>query len=377
MSIEDASAQQTVQFNARQFTPVKSFHYVTVVQNGTIHRSVRVTTEPIVLGRDPSRSFFLSDPDVSRSHCELRLAGDRVVVRDLASTNGTFVDGARVTGERELPVASQLQIGRHALRHELLTEQDVARHEELARDLLRARDYVQALIPAPLDRGPLRTEWCFVPSSVLGGDALGYHDLGAGCLSAYVIDVCGHGVGSAMHSASVLNALRGHTLPNTDFGEPAEVLARLNDIFEMDHHSGMYFSIFYGVLDPAARRLRYSSAGHPPAMLLGADGKLRHRLFVKNPPIGTMKGRAFAQAEVPFEAGDRLYVFSDGAYEILDREGCERTFDDFERELTRAGSDRSAGEPRRLYDAARSLAGAELLADDYTMLVVEHTQAVI
>ncbi len=377
MSIEDASPQQTVQFNARQFTPVKAFHYVTVVQNGTIHRSVRVTVEPLVLGRDPSRSFFLSDPDVSRSHCELRLVADRVVVRDLASTNGTFVDGARVAGERELPVAAQLQIGRHALRHELLTEQDVARQEELARDLARARSYVEALIPAPLDRGSLRTEWCFVPSSVLGGDALGYHELGAGRVSAFVIDVCGHGVGSAMHSASVLNALRGHALPNTDFGEPAQVLARLNDLFQMDDHSGMYFSIFYGVLDPAARRLRYSSAGHPPSMLLGADGQVRHRLFVKNPPIGTMEDRVFAQAEVPFETGDRLYVFSDGAYEILDRQGRERSFEDFERELTGAAANRSAGEPRRLYDAACSLAGTDLLADDYTMLVVEHTQAVI
>jgi serine phosphatase RsbU (regulator of sigma subunit) len=220
----------------------------------------------------------------------------------------------------------------------------------------------------------VRTEWCFVSSSILGGDALGYHELEGGRLSAYVLDVCGHGVGSAMHSASVLNSLRGEALPNTDFGNPAEVLARLNDIFQMDDHSGMYFSIIYAVFDPAARRLRYASAGHPPALVIGASGRSRHRLFVKNPPIGTVKRREFAQSESPFEPGDRVYMFSDGAFEILDRDGRERGFDDFESELLAPGSDRSSGEARRLYDAARSRAGTDLLADDFSMLVVEHIE---
>lgn len=371
-----SDAQQTVQFSIHHIAPPKALHYVTVVQGVTIERAMPVTSEPLVLGRDASRPFFLPDADVSRSHCELRLVGDTVLVRDLGSTNGTFIDGSRVTAERELPLSSHLQVGRHALRHELLSPEEVVRQEQFARDLDRARSYVQALMPSPLERGPVRTEWCFVPSSVLGGDALGYHALEGGRLTLYVLDVCGHGVGSAMHSASVLNTLRGHTLPDTDFGEPAQVLDRLNDAFQMDDHSGMYFSIFYGVLDPATHRLRYSCAGHPPAILLGADGRIRCRLAVKNPPIGTLKGRAFAQAEIDFEPGERLYVFSDGVYEIQDRDGRERALEDFERELAGAEADRSAGEPRRLYDAARSSAGTELLADDFTMLVVEHTPLV-
>ena len=52
------------------------------------------------------------------------------------------------------------------------------------------------------------------------GDLLGYHWLDRTRLALYVLDVCGHGVGPAMHSASVLNVLRNQTLPRADFGAP-------------------------------------------------------------------------------------------------------------------------------------------------------------
>jgi serine phosphatase RsbU (regulator of sigma subunit) len=362
---------RTITATYRQLTAPKAFHYLIVVQGMTIQRAVPITPEPLVLGRDPSRSFHLPDADVSRAHCELRLAEERVLVRDLGSTNGTFLDGNRVTGEQLFPVSSTLRVGKHQFRHELLSPEEVARREEFAKDLERARRYVQALIPSPIEHGPVRTDWCFVPSSVLGGDALGYHELEGGCIALYVLDVCGHGVGSAMHSASVLNALRSRTLPNTDFGEPAQVLRRLNVAFPMENHSGTFFSIFYAVLDPKSGKLTYSSAGHPPALVRGTGGSIRSRLAVKNPPVGTMADRAFEQAEAVLEPGERLYVFSDGVYELCDREGRQRGLADFETALVASKSDMSRGEPRRCYDAACSTAGTDLLDDDFTLLIVE------
>jgi sigma-B regulation protein RsbU (phosphoserine phosphatase) len=177
-----------------------------------------------------------------------------------------------------------------------------------------------------------------------------------------------------MHSASVLNALRGQTLPDADFAEPARVLARLNEAFQMADHGGMYFSIFYGVLDPAARRLRYSSAGHPPAIVLGPDGGIRGRLALRNPPIGTVERRSFADAEAGFGPGDRLYAYSDGVYEIQDRGGRDLSLEDFERDVVASRSDGSGGEPARFYEGACATAGTDLLPDDFTILLVEHAE---
>lgn len=349
-------------------------HYVSVFQGLTKLRSARIGATPLVLGRDPNRPFHLPDASVSRAHCELRLEGGVVLVRDLGSTNGVFIDGQRIVGERVLPLGSVLQLGGHMLRHELLTSTEVIRQEQLADDLDRARRYVLALLPPRILEGPLLVDWAFVPSSVLGGDALGYHALGGGRLALYVVDVCGHGIGPAMHSASVLNVIRGRTLLNTEAAEPAQVLQQLNDAFEMDAHNGMNFSIWYGVLDPARGRLTYSSAGHPPALLRAVDGSIRARLARKHPPIGTFAGRRFDQAEVTLAPGERLYVFSDGVYELTARDGREYGLEDFERALVAQSQHTSERDAERLYDIALSSAGGDVLGDDFTLLVVSYGQ---
>ena len=345
-------------------------HFLTVIQGATTRRALQVTVQPLVLGRDASRPFHLPDADVSRSHCEVRLADGCVRVRDLGSTNGTFIDGEPLTDERVLPPSAELRIGRHTLRHELLSPSEASQREQLARELERARQYLQSLIPAPIERGPVLTDWVYAPSSELAGDALGTLELDAGRLAFYVLDVCGHGVASAMHSASVLNTLRSRSLPGADLAEPGQVLERLNFAFPMDEHGGLFFSIFYAVLDPASGRMRYSSAGHPPSLLLGAGGRIRARLALKNPPIGTVEHRVFGQGEAVLDRGERLYVLTDGVFEFCDRQGRQRGLEEFEQVLE-SGADRSRGEPTRLYEAACALAGPGLLSDDFTLLVVE------
>ena len=343
-------------------------YHLVLVEGEPLRRAVALSGERLVLGRDPARPFHLSDPRISRAHCEVWVERQRVHVRDLGSTNGTFLDGGRVEGERMLSTGALLQVGRYSLRVELLAPEEAARLEDAARDLVRARRYVEELIPPPLGTGPVRTEWCFVPSAALGGDALGYGGLPGGGFAAYVLDVCGHGTGSAMHAATVLNVLRARTLPDTDFADPAQVLTRLNAAFPMESHAGMFFSLWYGVLDPASGALRYASAGHPPALRRPAGGGALERLGLKAPPIGTRAGQAYAGAEARLAAGDRLYVFSDGVYEVAAADGRELQLEDFEARLAAVPAP-GDGEAAALYAAACADAGTTL-DDDFTLLVV-------
>ncbi|NIR17477.1 MAG: SpoIIE family protein phosphatase, partial [Desulfobacterales bacterium] len=100
-----------------------------------------------------------------------------------------------------------------------ITEQKEARdllQEALARlnaELSEAADYVKSLLPPPIVTGPVRADWRFVPSASLGGDSFGYHWLDEDHFAIYLVDVSGHGVGAALLSVSVINALRSHTLP--------------------------------------------------------------------------------------------------------------------------------------------------------------------
>ncbi|HXV64975.1 MAG TPA: sigma 54-interacting transcriptional regulator [Vicinamibacteria bacterium] len=74
-----------------------------------------------VLGKYPSADFVLKDPTVSRFHCELEIEGDQVVVRDLKSRNGTFVDGTKVL-VCWLHDGATLKLGQTKLRFELRSE---------------------------------------------------------------------------------------------------------------------------------------------------------------------------------------------------------------------------------------------------------------
>ena len=74
-------------------------------------------------------------------------------------------------------------------------------------------------------------------------------------------------------------------------------------------------TLFYGVLDPARRELRYANAGHPYAYRLGA-GRIR-RLEALDPPVGIAEGGSYRQRQIAWP-GDTLLAFTDGLAELGD-----------------------------------------------------------
>lgn len=90
--------------------------------------------EPIIvdpsgakIGRTPPADIVLAHKSVSREHCLIGLANDELLVTDLNSTNGTFIDDARITRATVLPVGSVLRVGQIALRHAVRDRSDAPR----------------------------------------------------------------------------------------------------------------------------------------------------------------------------------------------------------------------------------------------------------
>ena len=69
-----------------------------------------LTLKPVVMGRGEETDLRVEDNEVSRAHCAVWLEGDRILVKDLRSRNGTFVNEARVQ-EIELKPGDQIRIG--------------------------------------------------------------------------------------------------------------------------------------------------------------------------------------------------------------------------------------------------------------------------
>ncbi len=346
-------------------------HYLVQAEGQEQGRRMRLSQTPLRIGRRASCDWVLADSEVSGLHCEVVLAvgTELATVTDLDSTNGTFVEGAKVQGTAALPHGAALQIGAQLFKHEFRSPREIARSDELDRDLAQASRYVMSLLPPPIREGKVRTEWVFQPSASLGGDAFGYFRLDEDRFVGFLIDVSGHGLGAAVHTVSVLNVLRQRALPEVDFADPAQVLAKLNAMFSMDEHGGLFFTFWYGVYDAVQRRLRYASAGHHAAYLVDQDRSHLLPLRTRNPVIGAMPQARFTAAEIDVLPGCTLHVFSDGVFEIQTRSGQRWTLADFT-PLLLAPPQAGLTEPQRLVNAVRALAQAGSPDDDVSLLSV-------
>lgn len=344
-------------------------HYLVSIAGPDTGKRVELGAEPITIGRDARQTFVFDDTELSRRHARASLVNGEVVVEDLGSTNGTFLDGVRVTGSVAMREGQVLKMGAQLITYERRSRRDIDRVEELDRDLRRASNYVLSLLPEPLTAGLVRAEWRFVPSAQLGGDAFGYYWLDPNTFVFYLVDVSGHGAGSAMHSVTVMNLLRQRALPDVDFRNPAQVLTSLNTRFTMDQHGGLYFTMWYGVYDSAARTLSYASAGHHPAFVVPPTRHESQPLGMSALMIGAFAGYEYQVGQASVAPGSTLYLFSDGVYEIVTSGGQRWELSHF-LPLISQPTLPGVSEPERLYRAVTQAAGTSQLDDDFSLLVL-------
>ena len=242
--------------------------------------------------------------------------------------------------------------------------------ERLEEELNDAGRYIMSLLPAPRVAAP-RTDWMLLPSTELGGDAFGYHEIDPDHFAIYLLDVCGHGVGAALLSASVLNVLRAGALPHADFRDPSAVLTGLNSSFPMEKQNNMFFTFWYGVYRRSTGVLTYANGGHPPAMLLRPDdaGSVEGVLLEGEAglAIGALEDMLFPSHVFTMKPGDRLIVLSDGTFEVGTGTEAEGSLGQLLEFCAQPDNDH----PEKVLDWSRRRNGGEVLPDDFTYLRLE------
>jgi serine phosphatase RsbU (regulator of sigma subunit) len=331
-------------------------------------RTIILQENGSTLGRSPPADIVLNDSEVSRSHCRFKVVNGTLRMADLNSTNGTFLDGIRVTGEVPVPVGAILRMGRQTLKHELRTEKEILQRDEFDREIKRADAYVQALLPQPVAEGPIEAEWVFQPCSKLGGDAFGYGPINENEFLVYMIDVCGHGAGAAMHSVAIMNLLRKRAVPGANMAEPTEILAAFNAMFPMDDHAGMYFTMWYGVYNSTNRELRFATAGHHPAFLI-SSGEGPVPLRTRGGVVGADPGTIYRVDAATVPSGASLYLFSDGVFEIVTKDGVEWGLNNF-LPLLPGRPTQGQTESASIFGQVRGLARAVELDDDFSLMIL-------
>ena len=87
-----------------------------VLSEGLTGLTYELKVDKTTIGRLEDNAFQIAEPSVSSHHCELIQRGSDIVVKDLNSTNGTFVNGARVTTPRRLDGGDVVRVGQTELK---------------------------------------------------------------------------------------------------------------------------------------------------------------------------------------------------------------------------------------------------------------------
>jgi anti-sigma regulatory factor (Ser/Thr protein kinase) len=150
----------------------------------------------------------------------------------------------------------------------------------------------------------------------VGGDWYDVFVPEAGVLSFVVGDVVGRGLGAASTMGQLRSAVRAVAGPGVG---PARLLSRLDRFAEQVEAAGMA-TLAYAELDLESGAVRYACAGHPPPVLLPAQGGGRLLWGGRSTPLGAYgHGDERGEAQVQLLAGDRLLLYTDGLVERRDR----------------------------------------------------------
>lgn len=279
--------------------------------------------------------------------------------------------------EREARLIQQLEAANSALTlaHAELDQSRqklMATHDRLRAELDCAAQYVRACLPEPTTK-PLAVDWLYEPAAQLGGDSFGYHWIDDEHFAIYLLDVCGHGIGAALLSVAASQTLRTSALPYVDFHDPESVLSAMNDIYQMELHDNLFFTMWYGVYHQPTGVLRYASAGHGAPILVSGtreDPKTVENLNARGPIIGMSTLASYRSESRTVAKPARLYLFSDGVYEISRPDGSMLEFEAFTRLLSQPRAD-GESELKALFEFARSTHGSDILEDDFSIVKLE------
>jgi hypothetical protein len=116
ISAERYRREQPAEVTQEPAPPVE-VHCLEILEGELPEATIVIDSSSVKLGRTAPSGIVIPHRSVSREHCVIGLANDELLVTDLNSTNGTYIDGERIARATILPIGSVLGVGQISLRH--------------------------------------------------------------------------------------------------------------------------------------------------------------------------------------------------------------------------------------------------------------------
>jgi sigma-B regulation protein RsbU (phosphoserine phosphatase) len=192
--------------------------------------------------------------------------------------------------------------------------------------------------------------------------------MGTGRLGIMIADVSGKGIPAALFMALSRIVVRVNA---TWYGrEPSAAIRDSNTIIANDSKSGMFVTLWYGLIESATRQLTYVNAGHNPPIHYRAADRSLTELPATGIAMGVTDDAGYTQEIVDLAHGDILILYTDGITEAenenLDMFGTERL-----QQVILASSELSANAIcTEILSAVKTFTGSHPQSDDITLMVI-------
>ena len=250
--------------------------------------------------------------------------------------------------------------------------EEAKKTERISMELDLAKAIQKNMIPNLYPAFPERKEFDIYarmePAKELGGDFYDYYMIDRDHLALIVADVSGKGIPAAlfmMASKAMINdqaKSRSH--------DPAKILKAVNKQMVANNSTGMFVTLWMGILEISTGKLRAANAGHePPCLRQGGEFELlkdEHSLV-----LGVREDTEYESYEIRLEPGDGIFVYTDGVTEATSAE--EELFGS-ERLVAALNQAPEAGVTQlvdSVHHAMNAFVGDASQADDFTMLALK------
>ena len=271
--------------------------------------------EPLEVNPDTERLPLISLLLPLRPECVVPVLGRS------AELMGLFVLGPRLSEEPyskedELLLGSVANQAGVAMENIRLAQDMAGRIESdrrAAHEMQIAREVQSKLLPQEMPSlKTLDYSGACIQARAVGGDYYDFLDIGSGKVGFVLADIAGKGISGALLMANLQANLRSqYAAADRDL---AQLLSSVNRLFFRNTESSHYATMFFGLYDDATLRLRYANCGHNPPLLVRAEGKVE-RLHSTVTVLGLFEQWDCVVAEVQFEPGDILAIYTDGITE--------------------------------------------------------------
>lgn len=232
-----------------------------------------------------------------------------------------------------------------------------------------AADVQNSLVPHVFppfpERGEIDLHACLLPARQVGGDLYDYF-LQDDELYFCIGDVSGKGV-----QASLLMASMHYLFRSVATSTPAcEAVCRINRSLCADNSQCMFVTFWYGCLDLETGWLEYVNAGHNSPVLVHG-GIADYMPLAENMPLGVLEDAGFTSCRIHLDAGDLLFLYTDGVSEAMDASGHEFGEEKTLAAVTAMHERQSSAIIEDMLERVRQHASGVVQSDDITMLCLK------